>query len=56
MTIFELIISFASGATFMWFAKARIQAIVIGGNALAAKLRADAVAIEAKASAIKAKL
>lgn len=48
MTIFELINSFVAGATFMWFAKPKIQAIVIGGNALAAKLRADAAAIEAK--------
>lgn len=47
------ILGFVAGGAFIWFTKTTIQSIVIGGNALAAKLRMDATIIEAKASAIK---
>jgi hypothetical protein len=36
--------------------RTKIQALVIGGNVLAAKLKAQAAALEAKAAAIKAAL
>jgi hypothetical protein len=39
-----------------WSGSQRIQALVIGGNVLAAKLKAQAAALEAKAAAIKAAL
>jgi hypothetical protein len=56
MTTFVTAISFAAGGAFIWFAKDKIQALVIGGNALAAKLKAKAAALEAGAAAIKAAL
>ncbi len=56
MTAFVAVISFATGGALIWFAKDKIQALVIGGNALAAKLKAQAAALEAKATAIKAAL
>lgn len=43
---------FAAGGALIWFAKDRIQAVVIGAEALAARLEAKAVTI--KAAAIKA--
>jgi hypothetical protein len=52
MMTFVSVISFAAGGAMIWFAKDKIQALVIGGNALAAKLKAQAVALEAKAAAI----
>lgn len=35
-------LGFGAGAAFIWFAKDRIQALVIGANALSAKLHAQA--------------
>jgi hypothetical protein len=35
-------LGFVGGAAFIWFAKDRIQALVIGANALSAKLHAQA--------------
>lgn len=45
MTAFFCAISFAAGGAFIWFFKDKIQAIVIGANALSAKLHAKADAI-----------
>jgi hypothetical protein len=56
MTAFASLVSFAAGGALIWFAKDKIQALVIGGNALAAKLKAQAAALEAKAVSIKAVL
>jgi hypothetical protein len=56
MTMFISAISFAAGGALIWFAKDRIQALVIGGNAVAAKLKAKAAALEAGAAAIKTAL
>ena len=39
------VLGFAAGGAFIWFAKERIQAIVIGANALSAKLHAKADAL-----------
>lgn len=49
MTEFWLVApaSFAAGGTFIWFAKDKIQAMVIGANALSARLHAKADAIVA---------
>lgn len=38
-------LGFICGGTFMWFAKERIQALVLGANALSARLRAKADAL-----------
>jgi hypothetical protein len=56
MMTFVSVFSFAAGGALIWFAKDKIQALVIGGNVLAAKLKAQAAALEAKAAAIKAAL
>ena len=56
MMTFVSVFSFAAGGVLIWFAKDKIQALVIGGNVLAAKLKAQAAALEAKAAAIKAAL
>ena len=56
MTMFVSLVSFAAGAALIWFAKDKIQALVIGGNALAGKLKIQAAAMEAKAASIKAVL
>ena len=40
-------LGFVTGGVFIWFAKDPIQKLVIGGNALAAKLHAKADAIKA---------
>lgn len=42
--------SFGAGGAFIWFFKEKIQGLVIGANALSAKLhtKADAVAAAAK--------
>lgn len=40
---------FVAGGTLIWFGKDRIQALVIGANALSARLRAKADAIAAAA-------
>jgi hypothetical protein len=42
-------IGFGCGGTLIWFAKGKIQAIVIGANALSAKLHAQADALAAAA-------
>lgn len=47
MTAFVATISFGAGGALIWFFKDRIEAIVIGGNALAAKLHAKADALAA---------
>jgi hypothetical protein len=41
--------AFVGGGAFIWFFKERIQGLVIGANALSAKLRAKADAISAAA-------
>jgi hypothetical protein len=56
MTVSASLVSFAAGGALIWFAKDKIQALVIGGNALAARLKTRAAALEAKAAAIKAVL
>jgi hypothetical protein len=56
MVTFVSVFSFAAGGVLVWFAKDKIQALVIGGNVLAAKLKAQAAALEAEAAAIKAAL
>jgi hypothetical protein len=45
-----LVIGFGSGGALIWFCKDKIQALVIGANALSAKLhaKADAIASAAK--------
>jgi uncharacterized membrane protein len=48
MTWFVGIAAFAAGGAFVWFCKDRIQGLVIGANALSAKLRAKADAIASK--------
>ncbi len=45
MTTIFCALSFGAGAAFIWFAKDRIQTLVIGANALSAKLHAKADAI-----------
>ncbi len=45
MTAFLCALSFGAGGAFIWFAKDNIQALVIGANALSAKLHAKADAI-----------
>jgi hypothetical protein len=47
------VLIFVAGGTFMWFAKTSIQKIVLGANALSAKLHADATALEAASVAKK---
>jgi hypothetical protein len=48
MTVWMLmIVSFGAGGAFIWFAKTRIQSLVLGANALSAKLHAKADAIVA---------
>jgi hypothetical protein len=51
MTMTEWIISgslgFIGGGVFIWFCKTAIQTLVIGANALSAKLHADADVIAA---------
>lgn len=39
------VLGFVTGGAFIWFAKERIQRMVIGANALSAKLHAKADAI-----------
>jgi hypothetical protein len=43
-----LMVGFLAGGAFMWFAKTSIQSLVIGANALSAKLHAEADKIKAK--------
>jgi hypothetical protein len=45
-------IGFGSGGALIWFFKDRIQALVIGANALSAKLHAQADAVAAAAKKI----
>ncbi len=40
------ILAFAAGGIFMWFAKESIQKLVLGANALSAKLHAKADALK----------
>lgn len=40
-------LGFALGGAFIWFGKTKIQGIVIGANALSAKLHAEADKIKA---------
>jgi hypothetical protein len=49
MAMFDLSFAFgfAAGGALIWFCKDRIQALVIGGKALAAKLEAKAAALKA---------
>lgn len=47
MTWIVGIAAFAAGGAFVWFFKERLQALVIGANALSAKLHAKADAIAA---------
>lgn len=39
------ILGFAAGGAFIWFCKERIQSLVLGANALSAKLHAKADAL-----------
>lgn len=39
------VLGFAAGGAFIWFFREKIEALVIGGNALSAKLHAKADAI-----------
>jgi hypothetical protein len=43
---FSFALGFAGGGALIWFCKDKIQALVIGGNALAAKLEAKATALK----------
>ena len=47
-------IGFGEGGALGWFYKSQIQSLVIGVNAVSAKLHAEATVLEAKASAVKA--
>ena len=47
-------LGFAAGGYIVWMFKPKIQEMVIGANALSAKLHAQAAALEAKAAAVKA--
>lgn len=49
-------IVFVAGGALIWFAKPTVQKWIMGANALATKLKADAAALEAKAAAVKAVL
>jgi len=49
MTALLAITSFATGGALIWFIKDKIQALVIGANALSAKLHAEADAISTAA-------
>ena len=46
MTVILCAISFAAGGSLIWFCKDKIQTLVIGANALSAKLRAKADAVQ----------
>lgn len=48
--MFEAILAFAAGGAFIWFAKDRIQMLVIDANTLSRKLhdKADAIAARVK--------
>lgn len=51
-TFFDALVfsaGFAAGGALIWFGKGKIQALVIGANALSAKLHAQADAIAATA-------
>jgi hypothetical protein len=47
MTAFVFALGFAFGGALIWFCKDKIQEIVIGANALSAKLHAKADALRA---------
>jgi hypothetical protein len=47
MTAVVFVLGFGSGGALIWFGKDKILQLVIGGNALAAKLHAKADAIKA---------
>ena len=49
MMTFVSVFSFAGGGALIWFGKEQIQKLVIGANALSAKLHAKADAIAAAA-------
>lgn len=51
---FVFAIGFGAGGALVWFKKSSIQSLVIGVNAVSAKLHAEATALEAKAAAVKA--
>ena len=42
------VLGFASGGAFIWFFKDRIQAMVLGANALSAKLHAKADSLRSR--------
>ena len=48
MTTFVALMSFAAGGALIWFAKDKIQALAIGGEAVIAGLEAKAAAIRAR--------
>jgi hypothetical protein len=54
LTFLGDVIVFVAGGAFVWFLKPWIQKVVLGANALSAKLHAQATALEAKAAAAKA--
>ena len=48
MTTFVALMSFAAGGALIWFSKETIQALVIGGEAVIARLEAKAAALKAR--------
>jgi hypothetical protein len=48
MTAFVVIASFTAGGGLIWFCKGKIQELVIGANALSAKLHAEAISAAAR--------
>lgn len=47
MMLFASLISFAAGGALIWFGKEKIQALVIGTNAVVAGLEAKAAKLKA---------
>ena len=47
MMLFASLISFAAGGALIWFGKEKIQALVIGTNAVVARLEAKAAKLKA---------
>ncbi len=47
MILFLMFVAFVAGGALIWFAKTRIQSLVIDANTLSAKLHAQADAVAA---------
>jgi hypothetical protein len=52
LTFFGDALVFVAGGAFVWFGKTKIQALVIGANALSAKLHAQANALSPAVTAV----